>query len=66
MQSICYSLSLETLKDILHVVPLSLKPGPVVVCHIQLPQQVADVVLKEGLQVAPDTFLFLKEVPLGL
>ena len=66
MQSRCHSLFLETLKDILHVVPLSLQTGPVAVGYIQLPLQVGDVVLQVGLQVAPGTFLLLEEVPLGL
>ena len=66
MQSSSYSLLLETLKDILRAVPLSLQPGPFAVHYVQLPLQVGDVVLKEGLQVAPGTFLLLEEVPLGL
>ena len=33
----CHSLILETLKDILHVVPLSLQPGLITVHYIQLP-----------------------------
>lgn len=66
MQSRCHLLLLETLKDILHVIPLSLKPGPFTVCYVQLPPQVGDIILKEGLQVAPGTFLLLEEGPLGL
>lgn len=66
MQSRCHLLLLETLKDLLHVVSLSLEPGPVTVHYIQLPPQVGDIVLKEGLQIAPGTFLLLEEIPLGL
>lgn len=47
------------------MVPLSFQPGPVTVCYIQLPPQVGDVVLEEGLQVALGTFLLLEEVPFG-
>lgn len=66
MWSRCHSLLLETFKDILHVVPLSLQTGPVAAGCIQLPLQVSDVALEEGLQVALGTLLLLEEVPLGL
>lgn len=62
----CHSLLLETLKDILQVVPLSLEPGLFAGHYVQLPLQAGDVVLEEGLQVALGTFLLLEEAPLGL
>lgn len=66
VQSGSHSLLLETLRDILHVVPLSLQPGPFAVHYVQLSLQAGDVVLEEGVRVAPGIFLLLEEVPLGL
>lgn len=64
------SLALEVLKDILHIPQLRVQPPPIALEGVQLPPQVAQVVLKEGFQVVPgDTqvlALLLQQGPLGL
>lgn len=65
---ISYSPDFEIFYYLLHVLQLSLHPAPLCGDGIQLPSQVIDIGLKQGLQALPHCSgtLLLQEVPLGL
>ena len=58
----------EIFHDILHIPQLSVQPAPLSGDIVQLPPEVIDIGIKEGLQVLPDSpgALLLQEAPLGL
>lgn len=58
----------EIFHDVLHVPQLSIQPAPLRGDAVQLPAEVIDVGIEEGLQVLPHRLgaLLLKELPLGL
>ena len=47
------SLGLEVLSKILHIPQLRVQPPPLALEVVQLPPQVVDEALKEGLQIVP-------------
>ena len=64
------SLGLEVLSKILHIPQLRVQPPPLALEVVQLPPQVVDEVLEEGLQIVPGDARFLtlllQQRPLGL
>ena len=58
----------EIFHNILHIPQLSVQPAPLSGDAVQLPAEVIDVGLEEGLQVLPHRLgaLLLEELPLGL
>lgn len=57
----------EIFYDILHVPQLSVQPAPLTGDAVQLPAEVIEVGIKEGLQVLPHCLsaLLLQEAPFG-
>lgn len=58
----------EIFYNILHIPQLSVQPAPLSGDAVQLPAEVVEVGIKEGLQALPHSLgaLLLQEAPLGL